>query len=115
IVGVTLRLLNSAYRFADLSIEGAFLMGLLGGRVVGPIGGAIITIPALISPEWLAMPAASPAGRAGGPISPGNSSKANPSEFRPIYIPKYPQGSGAAAPQCTTLLGNGASYRMRRP
>src|SRR5256885_767813 len=57
IVGVTLRLLNSAYRFADLSIEGAFLMGLLGGRVVGPIGGAIITIPALISHEWLAVAA----------------------------------------------------------
>jgi len=29
-------------------------MGLLGGRVVGPIGGAIITIPALIFHEWLA-------------------------------------------------------------
>ena len=34
---------------ADLSLEGAFLMGLLGGRVVGPIGGAIITIPALVA------------------------------------------------------------------
>src|SRR3984893_7053326 len=46
IVGVMLRLVGSAYKFADLSLEGAFLMGLLGGRVVGPIGGAIITIPA---------------------------------------------------------------------
>src|SRR2546430_15069214 len=54
IVGVTLRLVGGpAYAFADLSLEGAFLMGLLGGRVVGPIGGAIITIPALISHEWL--------------------------------------------------------------
>ena len=49
IVGVTLRLVSPAYRFADLSLEGAFLMGLLGGRVVGPVGGAIITIPALIA------------------------------------------------------------------
>src|SRR6202047_2337070 len=57
ILGVTLRLVGSAYRFADLSLEGAFLMGLLGGRVVGPIGGAIITIPALAAHEWLAMPA----------------------------------------------------------
>jgi len=66
IVGVTLRLVGYPYRFADLSLEGAFLMGLLGGRVVGPIGGAIITIPALISHEWLAMPAAFtvPTGRA---------------------------------------------------
>lgn len=61
IVGVTLRLVSSAYKFADLSLEGAFLMGLLGGRVVGPIGGAIITLPALISHEWLAMPVASAA------------------------------------------------------
>jgi two-component system LytT family sensor kinase len=68
IVGVILRLLSPAYRFADLALEGAFLMGLLGGRVVGPIGGAIITIPALMAHEWLAMPAASTAGLLGGLI-----------------------------------------------
>jgi len=68
IVGVILRLLSPAYRFADLSLEGAFLMGLLGGRVVGPIGGAIITVPALMAHEWLAMPAASTAGLLGGLI-----------------------------------------------
>jgi len=68
LVGVVLRLLSPAYRFADLSLEGAFLMGLLGGRVVGPIGGAIVTIPALIGHEWLAMPAASTAGLLGGLI-----------------------------------------------
>ena len=68
IVGVTLRLVSPAYRFADLSLEGAFLMGLLGGRVVGPIGGAIITIPALLGHEWLAMPAAATAGLLGGLI-----------------------------------------------
>src|SRR5260370_27073677 len=69
LVGVTLRLVGGPpYAFADLSLEGAFLMGLLGGRVVGPIGGAIITIPALIFHEWLAMPAASTAGLLGGLI-----------------------------------------------
>jgi two-component system LytT family sensor kinase len=66
ILGVSLRLVGFPYRFADLSLEGAFLMGLLGGRVVGPIGGAIITIPALAAHEWLAMPAASTAGLLGG-------------------------------------------------
>src|SRR5437899_10625870 len=67
ILGVTLRLVGGApYSFADLSVEGAFLMGLLGGRVVGPIGGAIITIPALLAHEWLGMPAASAAGLLGG-------------------------------------------------
>src|ERR1700756_2843509 len=68
IVGVTLRLVSPYYRFADLSLEGAFLMGLLGGRRVGPIGGAIITIPALMAHEWLGMPAASTAGLLGGLI-----------------------------------------------
>src|SRR5579883_2064097 len=37
-------------------------------RVVGPIGGAIITIPALMAHEWLGMPAASTAGLLGGLI-----------------------------------------------
>jgi len=68
IVAVVLRLYRPAYQFADLSLEGAFLMGLLGGRVVGPIGGAIITIPALMAHEWLAMPAAATAGLLGGLI-----------------------------------------------
>jgi two-component system, LytTR family, sensor kinase len=67
-LGVTLRLLSPAYKFADLSLEGAFLMGLLGGRVVGPIGGAIITVPALMAHEWLGMPAAATAGLLGGLI-----------------------------------------------
>jgi two-component system LytT family sensor kinase len=68
IVGVILRLVGAPYRFADLSLEGAFLMGLLGGRVVGPIGGAIITIPSLMAHEWLGMPAAATAGLLGGLI-----------------------------------------------
>ncbi|HXM17020.1 MAG TPA: LytS/YhcK type 5TM receptor domain-containing protein, partial [Candidatus Eremiobacteraceae bacterium] len=68
IVGVVLRLVGQPYRFADLSLEGAFLMGLLGGRVVGPIGGAIITIPSLMAHEWLGMPAAATAGLLGGLI-----------------------------------------------
>src|SRR5277367_5675880 len=66
IVGVALRLVGLPYRFADLSLEGAFLMGLLGGRVVGPIGGAIITIPSMMAHEWLGMPAAATAGLLGG-------------------------------------------------
>src|SRR5438045_9582840 len=59
ILGVTLRLIGgAAYSFADLSLEGAFLMGLLGGRVVGPIGGAICTIPPLVGAACLAIAAA---------------------------------------------------------
>jgi two-component system, LytTR family, sensor kinase len=91
IIGVTLRLVNPQYRFADLSLEGAFLMGLLGGRVVGPIGGAIITIPALISHEWLAMPAASTAGLLGGLIRQAIPNKEDLWNFGPFTFLNIPR------------------------
>src|SRR2546430_11841064 len=48
IVGVTLRLVGgSSYAFADLSFEGAFLMGLLVRGDMGPTGGALRNLPAL--------------------------------------------------------------------
>ena len=93
IVGVTLRLVGSAYKFADLSLEGAFLMGLLGGRVVGPIGGAIITIPALISHEWLAMPAASTAGLLGGLIRQAIPNKEDLWNFGPFTFLNIPKAT----------------------
>src|SRR6202045_5492801 len=49
LVGVTLRLVGYPYQFADLSLEGAFLMGLLGGRVVGPIGGGNFNVSPLFN------------------------------------------------------------------
>src|SRR5271163_2582430 len=91
ILGVTLRLVGSPYHFADLSLEGAFLMGLLGGRVVGPIGGAIITIPALISHEWLAMPAASTAGLLGGLIRQAIPNKEDIWNFGPFTFLNIPK------------------------
>ncbi len=59
-VGVMLRLLD--YPFADLSLEGAFVLGLLGGRVPGMLGGAIFSLPAFFNHEWLSTPVASLAG-----------------------------------------------------
>jgi two-component system, LytTR family, sensor kinase len=91
IVGVTLRLFSNQYRFADLSLEGAFLMGLLGGRVVGPIGGAIITIPALMGHEWLAMPAASTAGLLGGLIRQAIPNKEDLWNFGPFTFLNIPR------------------------
>jgi len=94
ILGVTLRLIvGSAYSFADLSLEGAFLMGLLGGRVVGPIGGAIITIPALISREWLGMPAASAAGLLGGLIRQAIPNKEDLWNFGPFTFLNIPKAT----------------------
>src|SRR6184192_4108738 len=94
ILGVTLRLIGGqGYSFADLSLEGAFLMGLLGGRVVGPIGGAIITIPALISHEWLAMPAASTAGLLGGLIRQAIPNKEDLWNFGPFTFLNIPKAT----------------------
>jgi two-component system, LytTR family, sensor kinase len=94
ILGVTLRLVGGPpYAFADLSLEGAFLMGLLGGRVVGPIGGAIITIPALISHEWLAMPAASTAGLLGGLIRQAIPNKEDLWNFGPFTFLNIPKAT----------------------
>ncbi len=94
IVGVMLRLVGSAYKFADLSLEGAFLMGLLGGRVVGPIGGAIITIPALlISHEWLAMPVAATAGLLGGLIRQAIPNKEDIWNFGPFTFLNIPKAT----------------------
>jgi two-component system LytT family sensor kinase len=90
---VMLRLVGPAYKFADLSLEGAFLMGLLGGRVVGPIGGAIITIPALISHEWLAMPVASAAGLLGGLIRQAIPNKEDLWNFGPFTFLNIPKAT----------------------
>jgi len=68
LIGVALRLSGPPYRFADLTLEGAFLLGLLGGRVVGPIGGSIVSLPAFLHHEWLSMPVAAFAGVLGGLI-----------------------------------------------
>ncbi|MGA7791541.1 MAG: histidine kinase [Candidatus Acidiferrales bacterium] len=69
--GVFLRILGQPYRAADLMLEGSFLLGLLGGRVVGPIGGSIISLPAFVHHEWLSMPVAATAGLVGGLIRQG--------------------------------------------
>ncbi|MBI1750670.1 MAG: histidine kinase [Acidobacteria bacterium] len=66
VVGVFLRLVG--YRFADLTLEGAFLLGILGGSVAGSIGGAIVSLPAFFFHEWLATPMAVLAGTLGGLI-----------------------------------------------
>ena len=68
-LSVVIRLLGGPpYNFADLMLEGSFLLGLLGGRVVGPLGGAIVSLPAFAHHEWLSMPLAAAAGLMGGLI-----------------------------------------------
>src|SRR5439155_7110619 len=63
--GVAARLLL-AYKAADLSLEGAFLAGLIAGPYAGALVGVLVGIPAGIAGEVIALPFAVGCGFAGG-------------------------------------------------
>ena len=63
--GVTARLLLN-YRAADLTLEGAFLAGLIAGPYAGAIVGLLVAIPAVLGGEYIALPFAVGCGFAGG-------------------------------------------------
>jgi len=88
--GVMLRLLG--YPFADLTLEGAFVLGLLGGRVPGVLGGAIVSLPAFLNHEWLSTPIAALAGLLGGMIRqsmPNTEAVWNLGPFTFVGVPRY--------------------------
>ena len=64
-LGVVVRLLLN-YKAADLTLEGAFLVGLVAGPYAGAIVGVMVGIPALINAEFIALPFAVGCGFAGG-------------------------------------------------
>ena len=63
--GVAARLLLN-YKAADLSLEGAFLAGLIAGPYAGALVGVLVGIPAAIAGEVIAVPFAIGCGFAGG-------------------------------------------------
>lgn len=63
--GVASRLLLN-YKAADLTLEGAFLAGLVAGPYAGAIVGAMIALPPLANGELIALPFAVGCGFAGG-------------------------------------------------
>jgi two-component system LytT family sensor kinase len=54
--GVWIRLLVPSFLAGDLSFETALLLGVIGGRWAGSLGGALMGIPALLHGEWAALP-----------------------------------------------------------
>ena len=83
-------------------------MGLLGGRVVGPIGGAIITIPALIFHEWLGYARGSRRRLTRWINSPSHPQQRRPLEFRPFHLSEHSQSYGSPGDTAPSLfLGNG--------
>jgi two-component system, LytTR family, sensor kinase len=63
--GVTSRLLLN-YNAADLTLEGAFLGGLIAGPYAGAIVGLLVATPAVAAGEYIALPFAIGCGFAGG-------------------------------------------------
>ncbi len=74
--------------------------------MVGPIGGAIITIPALMAHEWLAMPAAATAGLLGGLIRQLIPDKETLWNFGPFTFLNIPQGCHEPGEERQNVLGN---------
>ena len=63
--GVASRLLLN-YNAADLTLEGAFLAGLIAGPYAGAIVGLLVATPAVLAGEFIALPFAIGCGFAGG-------------------------------------------------
>jgi two-component system LytT family sensor kinase len=90
-MGVLLRLMGSPYRFADLMLEGSFILGLLGGRVVGLLGGSLVSLPAFFHHEWLSTPIAALAGLAGGLIRQAMPNQEDMWRFGPFTFVNLPR------------------------
>jgi two-component system LytT family sensor kinase len=63
--GVAFRLLLN-YNAADLTLEGAFLAGLIAGPYAGALVGVLVAVPATLAGEFIALPFAVGCGFAGG-------------------------------------------------
>ena len=55
-LGVWIRCSVKSFLAGDLSLETALLLGVIGGRLSGGLGGALISLPATLHGEWASMP-----------------------------------------------------------
>jgi two-component system, LytTR family, sensor kinase len=55
-IGVWIRISQKTFQAGDLSFETVLLLGVIGGRWAGSLGGVLMAIPALLHGEWAAMP-----------------------------------------------------------
>jgi two-component system LytT family sensor kinase len=55
-LGVWIRMTKSSFLSGDLSFETTLLLGIIGGRLAGSLGGVLMGLPALVLGEWAAMP-----------------------------------------------------------
>src|SRR5277367_1875637 len=88
-IGVFLRL--AGYPYFDLTLEGSFLMGLLGGRIVGLLGGSLISLPAFGNHEWLSSPIAALIGLIAGMVRESMPEKEDIWHFGPFLFLSIPE------------------------
>src|SRR5258708_29834378 len=55
-IGVWIRLSVKSFLAGDLTFETALLLGAIGGRWTGVLGGSLMSLPALLYGEWAALP-----------------------------------------------------------
>jgi two-component system LytT family sensor kinase len=55
-LGVWIRFGARSFSAGDLSFETTILLGVLGGRFTGMVGGALLALPALLHGEWATLP-----------------------------------------------------------
>jgi two-component system LytT family sensor kinase len=56
LAGVWIRIYQKSFLAGDLSFETALLLGVIGGRWAGVLGGVLMAFPALLHGEWAALP-----------------------------------------------------------
>jgi two-component system LytT family sensor kinase len=55
-IGVWIRIHVKSFLSGDLSLETALLLGVVGGRLSGGLGGALMALPAVLHGEWASLP-----------------------------------------------------------
>jgi len=82
-VGIRSRL---GYQAFDLTLEGTFVAGLLGGNVVGLIVGCLVGLTAMFHREWIALPMAAALGLASGMLRSLTPRKEEIWNFSPFFL-----------------------------
>jgi two-component system LytT family sensor kinase len=55
-IGVWIRTSQRSFLAGDLSFETTLLLGMVGGRVAGSLGGVLMAFPAMLHGEWATLP-----------------------------------------------------------
>src|SRR6201993_1817762 len=55
-LGVWIRFIQKSFFAGDLSFETTLLLGVIGGRLTGVLGGVLVAFPALLHGEWVTLP-----------------------------------------------------------